>query len=82
MKNYFFPTDWEQPMIKDSAATVIWRHRTLQEYVKAFTAGGLSIVDLNEPVPTEEQATQGVVGIAWLRKIPIFLFWELQKQAS
>jgi len=80
VKNYFYPTQWEQPITK-TGATVIWRHRTLQDYVKAFTAGGLTIVDLNEPVPTDEQAARSV-NIAWAQKIPIFLFWELRKQAA
>jgi len=78
VKNYFYPTQWEEPIVQSGAA-VVWRHRTLQEYVKAFAAGGLCVVDLNELVPTDEQAALSV-DIAWLQKIPIFLFWELQKQ--
>jgi hypothetical protein len=38
-----------------------------------------TITDLNEPVPTEEQAAI-YIDIAWMQKIPIFLFWELKKQ--
>jgi len=77
VKNYFYPTQWEEPITK-TGTTVVWRHRTLQDYVKAFKQGGLTIADLNEPVPTEEQAALSV-NIAWLKKIPIFLFWELRK---
>jgi SAM-dependent methyltransferase len=77
VSNYYHPTEWEAPL---SAGTVnvVWRHRTIQDYVKAFMKCGLTITDLNEPVPTEEQAAKSV-GIAWMQKIPIFLFWELRK---
>lgn len=78
VENYFQPTEWEQPISKDTATTVIWRHRTLQDYVKVFIKCGLTITDLNEPVPTAEQAEISV-GVAWLQKIPLFLFWELRK---
>ena len=78
VENYFYPTEWEQPISKNSATPVIWRHRTLQDYVKVFVKCGLKIVDLNEPVPTAEQAEISV-GIAWLQKLPLFLFWELSK---
>ena len=79
VKNYFCPAEWEQPISRnDTTSMVIWRHRTLQDYVKTFVKCGLKIVDLNEPIPTAEQAEISV-GIAWLQKIPIFLFWELTK---
>ena len=78
VENYFYPTEWEQPISKNSTTPVIWRHRTLQDYVKVFVKCGLKIIDLNEPVPTAEQAEISV-GIAWLQKIPLFLFWELKK---
>ncbi|MDR2687713.1 MAG: methyltransferase domain-containing protein [Oscillospiraceae bacterium] len=79
VKNYFDPTQWEEPLF-EGGVPVVWHHRTLQDYVKAFGACGLAVVDLNEPVPTEEQAALAE-NIAWLRKIPIFLFMEMQKQA-
>jgi len=50
----------------------------LQDYVKAFAACGLAVVDLNEPVPTQSQAALSD-DVAWLQKIPIFLFMEMQK---
>jgi len=79
VKNYFYPTQWEEPL-SNSEVPVIWRHRTLQDYVKAFAACGLAVVDLNEPVPTEEQiALSEDIHVAWLQKIPIFLFMEMQK---
>jgi hypothetical protein len=53
----------------------------LEDYVKTFIKCGLTIVDLNEPCPTDEQA-QISTAIAWLQKIPLFLFWELLKQAD
>lgn len=57
---------------------VIWRHRTMEEYVKAFTKAGLTIVDLNEHRASDEQA-QISVAMAWLQKIPLYLYWELKK---
>lgn len=77
VSSYFYPTEWEAPITKDGPS-VIWRHRTIQDYVKTFIKCGLTIVDLNEPVPTEEQAAIKA-DIAWLKKIPIFMFWELKK---
>lgn len=77
VSNYYYPKEWVGPIIK-GGAPVIWRHRTMEDYVKAFVKCGLTIVDMNEPVPTEEQASIKV-DIAWLKKVPIFLFWELKK---
>ena len=77
VKNYFTPTEWEAPLPKGNVP-VIWRHRTLEDYIKVFIKSGLTIKDLNEPRPTEEQANISTE-IAWLQKVPLFLFWELQK---
>lgn len=77
VKNYFLPSHWEAPLPSGNTS-VIWRHRTLEDYVKVFIKSGLSIEDLNEPRPTEEQAEISTA-IAWLQKIPLFLFWELKK---
>ena len=77
VKNYFQPTQWEAPL-PNGTTPVVWRHRTLEDYVKTFIKSGLTIVDLNEPRPTREQA-QISTAIAWLQKIPLFLFWELKK---
>ena len=77
VSNYYQPTVWEAPLSSGSV-NVVWRHRTMEDYVKAFVKCGLTIVDLNEPVPTEAQAALGA-DMAWLQKIPIFLFWELEK---
>ena len=78
VSNYFEPKEWQGPIRKNGDATVIWRHRTFEDYVKMFIKCGLTITDLHEPVPTEEQASIDV-NIAWMQKIPIFLFWELRK---
>ena len=78
VSNYFEPKEWDAPIKPGSGLTVVWHHRTFEDYVKTFIKCGLTIVDLHEPVPTEEQAAMGV-GIAWMQKIPIFLFWELKK---
>ena len=77
VSNYYHPTEWEAPL-SSGQVKVTWRHRTLEEYVKAFLKCGLTITDLSEPVPTEEQAAISV-DIAWMQKVPIFLFWELTK---
>lgn len=77
VKNYFEPKEWEAPLWKGTVP-VIWRHRTMEEYVKAFIKAGLTIVDLNEPRATDEQA-QISVALAWLQKIPLYLYWELKK---
>lgn len=75
--NYFEPETWEAPLF-GGETPVVWRHRTLQDYVKAFVKSGFAIVDLDEPRATNEQAKISV-SIAWLQKIPLFLFWELKK---
>jgi SAM-dependent methyltransferase len=77
VKNYFEPKEWSAPLWRGSIP-VIWRHRTLEEYVKAFLRAGFTIVDLNEPRATDEQAAISV-GLAWLQKIPLYLYWELKK---
>jgi len=77
IKNYFEPKEWEAPL-PAGTTSVIWRHRTLEDYIKAFIKNGLTIVDLNEPRPNEEQAKISTT-MAWLQKIPLFLFWELKK---
>lgn len=75
--NYFEPKEWEAPLYRGTIP-VIWRHRTLEEYVKTFIKAGLTIVDLNEPRANDEQANHSVT-IAWLQKIPLYLYWELKK---
>lgn len=75
--NYFEPRQWEAPLF-GGTIPVIWRHRTLEEYVKTFIKCGLTIVDMNEPTATEEQAKISV-SMAWLQKIPLYLYWELKK---
>lgn len=75
--NYFEPKEWEAPLW-GGTVPVIWRHRTMEEYVKAFLRAGLTITDLNEPKATEEQAKISTA-MAWLTKIPLYLYWELRK---
>lgn len=75
--NYFEPKEWEAPLWKGTIP-VIWRHRTMEEYVKTFLKVGLTIVDLNEPRASDEQA-QISAAMAWLKKIPLYLYWELKK---
>jgi len=77
-EDYFHPSEWEEKITSDFKNPVIFRHRTLQEYVKAFVKCGLTIADLDEPVPTKEQAELST-RIARLNKIPMFLFLKLVK---
>ncbi len=77
VSNYYHPTEWEAPL-SGGTIKVVWRHRTIEDYIKTFIKCGLTITDLNEPVPTEEQAAISE-GMAWMQKIPIFMFWELRK---
>jgi SAM-dependent methyltransferase len=77
VSNYYQPKEWEAPLPSGNIK-VIWRHRTIEDYVKMFIKCGLTIIDLHEPIPTEEQAAIDA-GIAWMQKIPIFMFWELKK---
>lgn len=77
VQDYFNPKEYEQPL-PSGKISVIWRHRTLEDYVKLFAKHKLTITDLNEGRPTPEQSEISVA-IAWLEKIPLFLFWELQK---
>lgn len=76
--DYFSPSEWEESLSKNLSNTVIWRHRTLSEYIKSVIKCGLIISDLNEPIPTKEQAEYSK-RIAWLNKIPMVLFIEAQK---
>lgn len=75
--DYFGPETWEAPLWRGKTP-VIWRHRTMQDYVKTFVGAGLTITDLDEPQATDTQAEISV-SIAWLKKIPLYLFWELRK---
>lgn len=77
VKNYFEPREWEAPLYQGTIP-VMWRHRTFEDYVKTFVGAGLTIVDLNEPRATDEQAKISVA-MAWLQKIPLYLYWELKK---
>jgi len=77
VKNYFEPREWEAPL-PNGTTSVIWRHRTMSEYVKAFLAAGLTIADMHEPRATEEEAA-AFRSLTMIRRIPLFLYWELRK---
>ena len=77
VKNYFEPREWEAPL-PNGTTSVIWRHRTLSEYVKAFLAAGLTISDLHEPRATQQEAAE-FRSLTMFRRIPLFLYWELMK---
>jgi 2-polyprenyl-3-methyl-5-hydroxy-6-metoxy-1,4-benzoquinol methylase len=75
--NYYHPKKWVGAITKEGTQ-IIWHHRTIEDYVKMFIKCSLTITDLHEPVPTDEQAAIKE-DIAWLQKIPVFMFWELKK---
>lgn len=77
VEDYFSPKEWEA-FIGGISSPVIFRHRTLEEYVKVFIQNDLRIVDMNEPLPTNEQVEKSS-RIGRLLKIPMFLFMELRK---
>ena len=77
VKNYFEPREWEAPL-PNGTTSVIWRHRTLSEYVKAFLAAGLVITDMHEPRATQQEAAD-FRSLLMIRRIPLFLYWELMK---
>lgn len=75
--DYFNPTEWVGE-IKGIDAPIVYRHRTLSDYIKAFVKHGFTLTDMNEPVPTEEQVSMSP-RIGWLAHIPMYLFIELIK---
>ncbi len=77
VKNYFTPTEWEGK-IAGIEQSLIYRHKTLSDYVKVFTKNGFYISDMNEPIPTEEQSAKSE-RIEWLTRIPMYLFMELRR---
>lgn len=77
VSDYHHPKEWVGE-IKGMSAPILYRHRTLSEYVKAFVKNNFKIIDMNEPIPTEEQS-QMSPRVAWLKKIPMYLFIELEK---
>ena len=76
VKNYFEPREWSAPL-PNGSTPVIWRHRTLSEYVQAFLAAGFAITGMHEPRATQEEAQS--LALTMLRRIPLFLYWELMK---
>ncbi len=78
VKNYFEPATWEAPLYQGTIP-VLWRHRTLTEYVSAFADSGLRILRLWEPRPNAHQHEQAPVMAKWLNKIPLYLYWVLEK---
>jgi SAM-dependent methyltransferase len=76
--DYFNPTEWTGE-IKGISVPLIYRHRTLSDYIKAFNRNGFILTDMNEPVPTEEQIKHSA-RIGWLCKIPMYLFIELENK--
>lgn len=77
VSDYHNPEEWIGE-IKGLNAPILYRHRTLSDYIKAFVRNNFKITDMNEPIPTEEQSKMSS-RVAWLKKIPMYLFIELQK---
>jgi len=46
--------------------------------IQIFAQNGFFISDMNEPIPTEEQAEKSA-RIEWLKRIPMYLFIELRR---
>lgn len=78
IKDYFNPTEWTD-RINGVNTPLIYRHRTLSNYIKAFTRNDFILADMNEPIPTKEQLRSSS-RIEWLCKIPMYLFMELKKK--
>ena len=77
VSDYHNPKEWVGE-IKEMNAPILYRHRTLSDYIKAFVKNNFKIIDMNEPIPTEE-AAQMSSRVAWLKQIPMYLFIELEK---
>lgn len=77
VSDYHNPKEWIEE-IKGMNVPVLYRHRTMSDYIKAFVKNKFKIIDMNEPIPTEEQA-QMSSRVAWLKQIPMYLFIELEK---
>lgn len=79
VQNYFEPCEWRKPITRGASNDVIWRHRTLEEYMSAFTAANFKLTHIYEPQPTEEQLSVSP-RIGWLKRIPMYIFWEAVKE--
>lgn len=77
VSDYHNPKEWIGE-IKGMNAPILYRHRTLSDYIKTFVENKFKIIDMNEPIPTEEQSRMSS-RVAWLEKIPMYLFIELEK---
>jgi len=77
VSDYHNPKEWVGE-IKGMNAPILYRHRTLSDYIMAFVKNNFKIIDMNEPIPTEE-AAQMSSRVAWLKQIPMYLFIELEK---
>lgn len=77
VSDYHNPKEWIGE-IKGMNAPILYRHRTMSDYIKVFVKNKFKIIDMNEPIPTEEQARMSS-RVAWLKQIPMYLFIELEK---
>lgn len=77
VSDYHNPKEWIGE-IQGLNDPILYRHRTLSEYIKAFLRNSFKLIDISEPIPTEEQC-QMSTRVAWLKKIPMYLFIELEK---
>jgi 2-polyprenyl-3-methyl-5-hydroxy-6-metoxy-1,4-benzoquinol methylase len=76
VRDYFNPSEWTVE-IQGVNTPLIYRHRTLSDYIKAFRRNNFILADMNEPIPTKEQLKHSS-RIEWLCKIPMYLFMELK----
>ena len=77
VSDYHNPKEWIGE-IKGMNAPILYRHRTMSDYIKVFVKNNFKLIDMNEPIPTEEQSRMSS-RVAWLEKIPMYLFIELEK---
>lgn len=77
VSDYHNPKEWIGE-IKGINAPILYRHWTLSDYIKAFVKNSFKLIDMNEPIPTKEQSRMSS-RVAWLEKIPMYLFIELEK---
>lgn len=77
VSDYHNPKEWAGE-IKGMNVPILYRHRTLSDYIKAFVKNKFKIIDMNEPIPAQEKSVMSP-RVAWLEKIPMYLFIELEK---
>jgi len=76
--NYFDREVWEDKITKDFSASVLRRHRPLEDYVQVLLREGLLLRELSEAEPTEDELKKSY-RFRKLTRIPYFLFMRWEK---